>query len=169
MKKLSKNLFIFMLLLCSVCLFACEEIETLDGGTKLFGANITSWYEGSDNVKYLDTSVTINFDEIDISEISKIKFELYQDDTLLGNAVSEGNNLISLLKNCANYWGKDEDTYLEVVGERILSCAFRPREESGDNGYWIRSKCTASVNSVPNGLKVTITLDDIAYETSYIK
>lgn len=169
MKKMLKNCMSFCFLIFSPFVFyACNHAERLDGGTKLYNANISSWYDGTDGVKYLDTSVKINFDEINISEIKKITFELYQDNTLLGNAISQGENLITLLKDCANYWDKSSETYLEVTGERVLSCAFRPREQKGDNGYWIRSKCTATVDVVPNKLMVRVLLDKVEFETSYI-
>ena len=156
-----------LLIFSPLVLYACNQAEQLDGGTKLFNANISSWYDGVDGVKYLDTSVKINFDEIQISEIKKITFELYQDDTFLGNAISQDENLVSLLKDCANYWDKSSEEYLQVKGTRVLSCAFRQREESGDNGYWLRSKCTADINSIPNKLIVRVLLDKVEFETVY--
>ncbi|MBO5884423.1 MAG: hypothetical protein J6Q51_01360 [Clostridia bacterium] len=169
MKNVFKNCISVCLLIFSpFVFFACNQTERFDGGTKLYNAKISSWYDGTDGVKYLDTSVKINFDEMEISKIEKITFELYQDDILLGNAISQGENLVTLLKDCANYWDKSSDTYLEVTGKRVLSCAFRPREKEGDNGYWIRSKCTVSTDLIPNKLIVRVLLDKVEFETTFI-
>lgn len=168
MKKIFKTFLICLILLNSFILYACE-VETQDGGTKLYDANISSWYQGTDEIMYLDTSVKINFDEINILEIKKIIFKIYDNENVIGSAISEGKNLTSLLQNCATYWDKTPQTYNEVTGERILSCAFRTREEAGDNGYWVRSKCSATTEKIPNKLVVTILLKEIKYETVYSK
>lgn len=134
--------------------------------TKVHLANITSWYD-YEGTQYLDTSVNINFDNLDIADIEKITFELYQDDELLGNAVSEGENLTTLLKDCAQYWDETEDTYLEVKGDRTISNAFTTRTEEEDNGFWVRSECSATPDSVPNHLVVKVLAGDIEYVAEY--
>ena len=156
-----------LVLLAGVMLAGCG-LETKDGGTTVHNATITSWYE-YENEKYLDTSVNINFDDVKITEVKKVTFELYNGDTLLGNAVSEGKNLEKLLKDCAQYWDKTADTYTEVTGDRIMSCAFKTRTESSDNGFWVRSKCTATESSVPEKLVVKVVVGNIEYVTSNVK
>ena len=100
----------------------------------IIDATITSWY-GADNA-FLDTSVNINFDNIDISEIKSVKFSLYNDEVLLGTKVSTGSNLVTLLKDSAQYWGQTEATYKNVKGLRILSSAFKTSDKVVD-GYWV--------------------------------
>lgn len=134
----------------------------------VYGATITSWY-GSDN-QYLDTSVNFNFDNINISDIDMITFELYQGNELLGNAISTGNNLVTLFEDCAQYWEIETDeTYLDVSGNRTLSCAFSTRTEANDNGYWVRSTCTATSDNTPNRLIVKVLCDNIEYLSEYIR
>ena len=160
---------ICMVLFMGILLVACEEpLQKQDGGTKVHMPTITSWYE-YEQESYLDTSVNINFDEIKIADIKKITFELYDGETLLGNAVSEGNNLVSLLKDAANYWEQTEERYLDVTGDRTLSCAFKTRTEQADNGFWVRSKCTATPEEVPDGLIVKVVVGNIEYTTSNIE
>ena len=158
---------ICLVLFAGVLMVGCG-ITTKDGGTLVHTPTITNWYE-YEGEQYLDTSITINFDEINVEDIKKITFELYNDDTLLGNAVSEGENLVTLLKDCAQYWEATADTYTEVTGNRILSCAFQPRTETEDNGFWVRSKCTAVVDEVPNKLVVKVVVDNIEYESTLEK
>lgn len=166
MKKISKILLsISLALLCCLSFAGCmENYIQVDGGTKVHTPTITNWYT-YENVKYLDTSVNINFSEIKVADIKRITFELYKDDTLLGNAVSEGKNLETLLKDCAQYWDKTADTYTEVTGDRVLSCAFKERTEKEDNGFWVRSKCTATESNTGNVLKVKVYVGKNEYVT----
>ena len=169
MKKITKILSCICLVMFACVMFvACDaSLQTQDGGTKVHAATITSWYE-YEGVNYLDTSVNINFDEVSISNVKKITFEIYNENTLLGNAVSEGENLVNLLKDAAQYWEQTADTYLEVTGDRILSCAFKNRTEQADNGYWVRSKCTATENEIPDKLVVKVVVGNIEYVTNHV-
>lgn len=132
--------------------------------SKVFGANITGWY-GEDNA-YLDTSVNFNFDSIQITDINSVKFSLYQNGILMGTALSNGENLVNLLKDCAQYWEKTADTYTEVKGIRIMSSAFKNRTEANDNGYWLRSECAATNTSIPNGLVVEVVVGNTTFITT---
>ena len=152
---------ICLVLFAGVLMVGCG-MTTKDGGTLVHTPTITNWYE-YESEQYLDTSININFDEINIEDITKITFELYDGDTLLGNAVSEGENLETLLKDCAQYWGATAETYTEVTGDRTLSCAFQPRTESEDNGFWVRSECTAVTTEVPDKLVVKVVVDNVEY------
>ncbi len=163
MKKLASALKMLCLVLLAGVLLAGCGLTTVDGGNIVHQATITSWY--GDNNQYLDTSVNINFDEIKVSDIKKITFTLKEGDEVLGNAVSEGDNLVTLLKDCAQYWGATADTYTEVTGDRTISCAFSTRTEENDNGYWVRSKCTATNAKVPDGLEVRVVVGDTEYVT----
>ena len=171
-KKLSSILVsalaVLSILILGFTLAGCEETTPTQktDETKVHLANITSWYD-YEGTQYLDTSVNINFDNLDIADIEKITFELYQDDELLGNAVSEGENLTTLLKDCAQYWDETEDTYLEVKGDRTISNAFTTRTEEEDNGFWVRSECSATPDSVPNHLVVKVLAGDIEYVAEY--
>lgn len=157
---------VLAVVLFSFILTGCGKVTQETDETKVHTANITSWYD-YEETKYLDTSVNINFDNLDIADIDKITFELYQDEELLGNAVSEGENLVTLLKNCAQYWEQTADTYLEVKGDRIISCAFTTRAEEEDNGYWVRSECSATPDSTPNRLVAKVLVGDVEYIAEY--
>jgi hypothetical protein len=139
----------------------------INDANKVLGANITGWY-GNNNT-YLDTSVNFDFDKIRISDIDSVKFSLYQDDTLLGTRLSTGANFITLLKDCAQYWGKTADTYSTITGNRVMSAAFMNRTEGSDNGFWASSICTATSASLPNGLVVEVVVDNVTYITTYAK
>ncbi|AGA70553.1 cell wall-binding protein [Desulfitobacterium dichloroeliminans LMG P-21439] len=133
--------------------------------SKVFGANITSWY-GDEN-KYLDTSIYFDFDIVNVSDIDSIKFSLYNNNELLGTRFSNGDNLVNLLKDCAQYWEKSADTYTEVKGKRTMSAAFSTRTEESNNSYWISSACTATNASVPNQLVVEVVFDNVTYMATY--
>ncbi len=123
--------------------------------------SITSWY-GADNA-YLDTSVGIDFDTIKITDITSVRFDLYRDDKKMGSAVSQGANLETLFADCAQYW--EAEDWRTVTGVRTLSNAFKNRDAEEDNGYWVRSACTASAYSEeqPNKLVVTVETADDRY------
>lgn len=157
---------VLAIVLFGFILTGCGDVTQETDETKVHSANITSWYE-YDGAQYLDTSVNINFDNLNIADIDKITFELYQDDQLLGDAVSEGDNLVTLLKDCAQYWEQTEDTYLEVKGDRTISCAFTTRTETNDNGFWVRSECSATPENVPNKLVVKVLVGDVEYVAEY--
>ncbi len=116
--------------------------------------SITSWY-GADNA-YLDTSVGIDFDTIKITDITSVRFDLYRDDKKMGSAVSQGANLETLFDDCAQYW--EAEDWRTVTGTRTLSNAFKTRTEEEDNGFWVRSACTANAYSEkqPNKLVVIV-------------
>lgn len=105
---------------------------------------------------YLDTSVGIDFDTIKITDITSIRFDLYRDDEKMGSAVSEGENLATLFGDCAQYW--EAEDWKAVTGTRTLSNAFKTRTEEEDNGFWVRSACTANAYSEkqPNKLVVIV-------------
>lgn len=171
-KKISLSILsvVAMLLCLTFVLTGCkgDDITPKNDATILYGANYTNWYEyNSEN--YLDTSVTINFDKIKVEDIDKVTFEIYNGETLLGNAVSKGNNLETLLKDCAQYWDKTADTYLEVKGARIMSCAFKTRAEEEDNNYWVRSKCTIEEGNLPSHVVVKMLVGNVEYVTSSAK
>ncbi|MGN1212998.1 MAG: hypothetical protein ACI4TZ_03045, partial [Christensenellales bacterium] len=144
---------------------AINEVEDL---SKVHSATITNWYEYSGE-NYIDTSVNINFDEIDIAKIDKVVFEIYKDNEVVGSAVSENDNLTTLLKDCAQYWDKTADTYLEVTGDRTMSCAFKTRTEANDNGYWVRSKCSLQNPELPTKLVVSVFVENTKYVVSSAK
>ncbi|MGI1659841.1 MAG: cell wall-binding repeat-containing protein [Desulfitobacterium sp.] len=133
--------------------------------SKVFGANITSWY-GEGN-QLLDTSVNFDFDIINVSDIDSIKFSLCNNDELLGTRLSTGANLVTLLKDCAQYWEKTADTYTKVKGKRTMSAAFSTRTEQNDNSYWISSPCTATNAYIPNRLVVEVFVDNVTYTATY--
>lgn len=160
---------IVSILLFGLILTGCGEKENITqttDETKVHTANITSWYP-YEGVDYLDTSVNINFDNVDIAEIDRITIELYQDDELLGNAISEGDNLVTLWKDCARYWEATAETYLEVKGDRTVSCAFTTRAEEEDNGFWVRSECSATPETTPNKLVAKVLVGNTEYVTEY--
>ena len=158
---------VISILLFGFILTGCGDDVTQEvDETKVHTANITSWYD-YEGTQYLDTSVNINFDNLDIADIERITIELYQDDQLLGNAVSEGDNLVTLFKDCAQYWEATAATYLEVKGDRIISCAFTTRDEENDNGFWVRSECSATPASVPNKLIVKVLAGSTEYLAEY--
>lgn len=166
MKKLLKICSCLSLaLIMAFGLAACGEVAEVDGGTKVHAVTVTSWY--SDDT-YLDTSVNINFDEVKIADVTKVEFIAYVDGKVVGNAVSEGKNLVTLLKDCAQYWEQTAATYLETTGDRTMSCAFKTRTAEEDNGYWVRSACTLSAPTLPTQLKVIVTVDKTPY-VSYLK
>lgn len=169
MKKIFKGSVIFAcVLICCLLLTACgNKVKITDGelGTKLSSATITSWY-GTEN-QYLDTSVNIDFDQIDIENIVSVKFTLANDDAVLGTAISEGENLATLLADCEQYWNNTGD-YKDTTGVRTMSCAFSNRTTESDNGYWVRSACSATNASVPSDLKVEVIVSvDSTNQTRY--
>ena len=50
-----------------------------------------------------------------------------------------------------------------------MSCAFKTRVESEDNGFWVRSECTATSASVPNKLVVKVLVGNTEYVTDYVR
>ena len=175
MKKFAKIMVAVCLMCASLMLFACGGITTEDGGTKVYNANITSWY--SESPKLLDTSVTLNFDEIQIGEVSKITFELYKDETKLGDAVSEGEKLVNLFNEAKIYWEKsagvyyaETDDYKTITGNgRILSCAFKTLTQVEEGDCWVRSANTASEQNDANKLVVKVLVNNVEYTTSFLK
>lgn len=128
----------------------------------LNNANITSWYPEPTN-HLLDTSVNINFDKFNITDIDSIKFSLYDKNMLLGTRISTGANLQNLLRDAAQYWGQTEETYADTKGVRILSSAFKNRTEEEDNGFWVSSITTALNETVPDGLFVEVKVGNVIY------
>ena len=125
---------------------------------------VTNWYK-YDGEDYLDTGVKIDFDNIKIEDVSKITFALLQDDKVIGTAVSEGENLVSLFRDCNQYWNNvsGDDGWKSTTGTRDLSCAFKNRTEEQDNGFWVRSACDIDAykaDKQPNGLRVLVTTKD---------
>ena len=162
-----------LVLLAGVLLAGCGDPTptVVDGGDIVHAPTITSWYDGGNGTRLLDTSVNIDFDQVKIADVDKITFILKDGDEVLGTAVSKGENLETLLEDCASYWATVEnpeeyyDSYLDVKGDRIISCAFATRTEENDNGYWVRSACTATDGVVPDGLEVRVVVGDTEYVT----
>ena len=48
-----------------------------------------------------------------------------------------------------------------------MSAAFMNRTEESDNGYWISSPCTATNESVPNGLVVEVVVGSTMYKAEF--
>lgn len=146
-----------------------ETVTTKEDETKVHSAVVTSWWQAQEDRKGLDTSVNINFDNLNIEDIDKITFEIYQDDEIIGSAVSEGENLTNLLKDCAQYWDETEETYLEVTGDRTISCAFFTLNEEENDDFWVRSACSIEEPEVPTNLIVKVLAGDTEYITELVK
>lgn len=145
-----------------------KELE--EDGDVVHTPNVTSWYVYENaTIKWnlLDTSVNIDFDVVDIAKVTGIKFTLTDEDGNAFTRYSTGGNLVTLLKDCAVYWDSSAENYLNVTGDRVLSCAFRYRAEADDNGYWESSACTLDVPEMPTTLKVEIETTGKAYSAVF--
>ena len=112
---------------------------------------------------YPKTDDIDNFsDTIAITNISKITFQLYNDDVLLGTAISEGANLGRLVQN-----HKEEFNLQEVTGEQTLNCQFKADSSGYDNGMWVYSDCVGSAADLPDKLVVKVLVGATEYLTTY--
>lgn len=165
MKKILKIVSVLSLaLVLGLGLAGCGGLAEVDGGTIVHEATITNWYDYNSE-SYLDTSVNIDFDQIKVEDIKKIEFTIYVENEVAGTAVSEGENLTTLLKDCAQYWDKTAETYTEVTGDRTISCAFKTRLQSEDNGFWVRSASSITSPTIPTQLKVVVETNSTRYTT----
>lgn len=114
---------------------------------------INKW-ERNGTAYYLDTTVKIDFDKVEACDIKSITFEIYDDENLLGSAVSSGENLENLLCYSAKFW--DASDCNNIKGLRILTCKFRANSKSYDNGYWVRTDFSGSNDKLPSSIKVTL-------------
>ena len=169
MKKLAKLILsTILIVVASVAFVGCKDkekdivINTVAGGTNVYGALVATWREGDDAEMYLRTSVNINCDTIAITNISKITFQLYNDDVLLGTAISEGANLGRLVQN-----HKEEFNLQEVTGEQTLNCQFKADSSGYDNGMWVYSDCVGSAADLPDKLVVKVLVGATEYLTTY--
>lgn len=160
---------VIMVAIFGIMLVGCGEdkINQIEDDTIVHSATVTSWWDYTVDARGLDTSVNINFDNLDIQDIDRITFEIYDEEALLGNAISEGDNLTNLLKECAQYWDASEDTYLEVKGDRILSCAFLTLDEETDDEMWVRSACSLTEPELPTKLVVKVLAGNNEYISTY--
>lgn len=162
---------------------ACGGVETKDGGTLVHDASLTGWrsYQGEEtgNKQYnlLDTSVVINFDELKIGDIDKITFELYKNDDMFGNAVSENEKLDALFQECLKYWKDSEqhtfDAVSDVRGNQTLSCNFYTLENPDEavfDDIWTYSANSVKQGQVEaNGVVVKVLVGNTEYVTEYTK
>lgn len=155
-----KKLLTGLVSVCAVIMIAIFVtgcgVTTLDAqaGTKVTAPTITNWYVYEEKDR-LDTSVNVDFDQVKIDDIVSIKFTIYNNDDVLGTALSEGDNLVALLTDCEQYWNNTGD-YKDTTGVRTISCAFTEAATANDNGEWNRSACTAKKPDIPTNLKVEI-------------
>lgn len=162
MKKIAKKIILcFSFILLVPFFYGCGEKEIITDKTT---AKISNWYV-FDEVNYFDTSVT--FDNSNVSYITweKVTFTLYKaNQEVLGNAVSEGENLDALLEDSKKYWSTEQT-------QLTLNNAFRARTQSEDNGYWVRSKMEIEDNSDLSGLKLVVEIEtpDKIYKAEYTK
>ena len=169
MKKLAKLILsTILIVVASVAFVGCKDkekdvvITTVGGGTNVYGALVGTWREGDNAEMYLSTSVNINCDTISISNISKITFQLYNDDILLGTAISEGANLVRLVQN-----HKEESNLEELTGEQTLNCQFKADSSGYDDGMWVRSDCVGTAVDLPDKLVVRVLVGSTEYLTTY--
>lgn len=184
---------ICMVLVVGILAVACgsgDGITHKDGGTALYGASITNWWTPAETqgTHTIDTSATFNFDEIKIDDVKKITFEIFDGDTSLGTAVSEGEKLEALFDEAKVYWTKNDgngyfqagDDYTKITGDhRTLSCNFYEIEKADEAKYFtdIWTYSTTKVHYVdgnhgegenfPNKLVVKVLVGDTEYTTSY--
>ena len=193
MKKFITALTICMVLMVGILVTACgngDGITHKDGGTALYGASLTNWWTPAEaqGTHTIDTSVIFNFDEIKIGDVKKVTFEIFDGDTSLGTAVSEGEKLKALFNEAKVYWTKKDgdgnyqsgDDYTTITGDhRVLSCNFYEIENAEQAKYctnnWTYS--TTKVHYVdgnhgedekfPNKLVVKVLAEKTEYTTSY--
>ena len=182
-----------MVLMAGVLVTACgggDEITHKDGGTALYGASITNWWAPAETqgTQTIDTSVTLNFDEIKIGDVKKISFEIFDGDTSLGTAVSEGEKLKALFDEAKLYWTKTDgdgnykagDDYTTITGDhRPLSCNFYEIKDAEQAKYFTNIWTYSTINvhyvdgkhgegeKFPNKLVVKVLAGNTEYTTSY--
>ena len=180
-----------LVLMVGILAVACgEDITPKDGGTALYGASLTNWWTPAETqgTHAIDASVTFNFDEIKIGDVKKITFEIFDGDTSLGTAVSEGEKLKALFNEAKIYWTKNDgegnyqagDDYTTITGDhRTLSCNFYEIENAEQAKYFtdIWTYSTTKVHYVdgnhgegekfPNKLVVKALVGKTEYSTSY--
>ena len=117
----------------------------------VMSGSITGWY--NDNT-LLDTSFTFDSVRMNYRGFTKITVELFdRAGNKLGDAVSEGENLTTLLNDCQSYWPVDGAETLS------LSCAFKTLTEEEDNGYWVRSAFAVTADSEVQPSIFTVTVE----------
>lgn len=114
---------------------------------------INKW-ERNGTAYYLDTTVKIDFDKVNACDIKSITFEIYDNESLLGSAVSSGENLDNLLCYCAKFW--DANGCDDIRGVRTLTCKFRANSKTHDNGYWVRTDFSGDNEKLPSTIKVIL-------------
>ena len=144
---------------CALLFAGCgENIEDAQNNGEISAPTITGWYEsGEENL--LDTSINIDFDKVSAENIHSIKFTLYDGQTMLGIRECSGDQVETLLKDCAQYWDQTEGTWSEVEGVRTLSCAFKNRTSEAKSDFWTSTTCTATPGETPNRLIVEIVVE----------
>lgn len=158
MKK--KNIFFIIAMLLFATLSCGFKVNA--ESDVIFSPKIRCW-EKNGSFCYLDTTVNIDFDKVDVLEIESITFEILDNGQLLGSAISKGENLEHLLKYCSTFWGQTPSTYTSVTGQRTLTCKFRELQTTHDNGYWIRSPLSANQEVLPSTVRVTLTTNSQTY------
>lgn len=184
MKKFATRLAVAcMMAVVGLTFMACDGVQTKDGGNLVHDASLTGWrnYQGEEtgNQQYnlLDTSVVINFDQLKITDIDKITFQLYKNDDLLGSAESENEKLNALFEECLKYWKDGEqhafDAVSDVRGNQTLSCNFytlENPEEAVFDDIWTYSANSVKQGEVEaSGVVVRVLVGNTEYVTEYTK